>query len=145
MVYTILLKSHSGLRWLLLAFFILALMQLGRKGFSECRFNPKRLALLTLITAHIQLLLGLVLYFSSPKVIFAASSMKDSMLRFYLVEHIGLMVIAIIILTIGYSKTKNRLQEIAGARKAFYYYLVSLILILASIPWPFRSLGAGWF
>jgi len=145
MLYTILLKSHSGLRWLLLAFFILALLQLARKGFSECRFNPKTMVLLTLITAHVQLLIGLALYFISPKVVFAASAMKETVLRFYLVEHISLMVIALIILTIGYSKTKNKLQEIAGARKAFYYYLVSFILILASIPWPFRIAGADWF
>lgn len=145
MFYTILLKSHSGLRWLLLAFFVLTLLQLARTGFSECRFNPKTMALLTLITAHVQLLIGLTLYFISPKVVFAASSMQETALRFYLIEHISLMVIALIVLTIGYSKTKNRLQEIAGARKAFYYYLVSFILILISIPWPFRIAGANWF
>lgn len=145
MLYTILLKSHSGLRWLLLAFFILALVQLARTAFSTCKFNPKTMALLTLITAHVQLLIGLALYYFSPKVVFAASSMKETVLRFYLVEHISLMLIALIVLTIGYSKTKNKLQEIAGAKKAFYYYLVSFILILASIPWPFRIAGAGWF
>lgn len=145
MLYTILLKSHSGLRWLLLAFFILALAQLARTAFSKCKFNPKTLALLTLITAHVQLLIGFVLYFISPKVVFAASSMKETVLRFYLVEHISLMIIALIVLTIGYSKFKNKLQEAVSARKAFYYYLVSFILILVSIPWPFRIAGAGWF
>jgi len=144
MLYTILLKSHSGLRWMLLAFFILAIAQLARTAFSTCKFNPKTLSLLTLITAHVQLLIGLALYFISPKVVFAASSMKETVLRFYLVEHISLMVIALIVLTIGYSKTKNKLQEAAGARKAFYYYLISLILILVSIPWPFRIAVAGW-
>ncbi len=143
MLYTILLKSHSGLRWMLLAFFILAIAQLARTAFSTCKFNPKTLSLLTLITAHVQLLIGLALYFISPKVVFAASSMKETVLRFYLVEHISLMVIALIVLTIGYSKTKNKLQEAAGARKAFYYYLISLILILVSIPWPFRIAVAG--
>lgn len=145
MLYTILLKSHSGLRWVLLAFFLLAIAQLARTAFSTCKFNPKTLSLLTLITAHIQLLIGFVLYFISPKVIFAGASMKETVLRFYLVEHISLMLIAIVVLTIGYSKTKNIIQEAAGARKAFYYYLVSFILILVSIPWPFRIAGAGWF
>ncbi|MDA3944426.1 MAG: cytochrome B [Bacteroidetes bacterium] len=145
MLYTILLKSHSGLRWLLLALFIATLIQLGRKAFSGAAVPAKRLALFTLILAHIQLLLGLSLYFISPKVHFDAAAMSDSILRFYLVEHISLMLLAIIILTIGYSKTKNRLQEISFSKKAFYYYLVSLILILVSIPWPFRIAGAGWF
>ncbi|MDD3638055.1 MAG: hypothetical protein RBR84_10530 [Bacteroidales bacterium] len=145
MLYNILLKSHSGLRWLLLFMFIAALVQLGRKAFGKADINVKKISLYTLILAHIQLLLGLALYFISPKVIFDAAAMKDSILRFYLVEHISLMLIAIIILTIGYSKSKALFALPGGAKKAFYYYFISLILILVSIPWPFRIPVAGWF
>ncbi len=145
MLYTILLKSHSGLRWLLLFMFIATLIQLGRKAFGKADIQVKSISLYTLILTHIQFLIGLVLYFISPKVVFAATSMKDSILRFYLVEHISLMIIAIIILTIGYSKSKQYFSEPKGAKKAFYYYLISLVLILISIPWPFRIPIAGWF
>jgi len=125
--------------------FIAALVQLGRKAFGKADINVKKISLYTLILAHIQLLLGLALYFISPKVIFDAAAMKDSILRFYLVEHISLMLIAIIILTIGYSKSKALFAHPGGAKKAFYYYFISLILILVSIPWPFRIPVAGWF
>lgn len=145
-MYTPLLKSHSGLRWILLILFVTALVMLFRAAYQG-RFS-KKLALtakMTLIFTHIQFLLGLALYFISPKVIFAASSMKVSVSRFYLVEHISLMLIAVILLTIGFSKSKNLLHTQAGAKKMFMYCIISFILIMTSIPWPFRNLGAGWF
>jgi hypothetical protein len=145
-MYFPLLKSHSGLRWVLLAFFISALIMLFRAAFQK-KFSKKTagIAKITLIITHIQFLIGLVLYFTSPKVIFAASSMKSSVLRFYLVEHISLMLIAVILLTIGFSKWKNVIDTQAGAKKMFTFYIISFILMMLSIPWPFRNLGAGWF
>jgi hypothetical protein len=125
--------------------FIAALVQLGRKAFGKADIDVKKISLYTLILAHIQLLIGLALYFTSPKVVFDAVAMKDSILRFYLVEHISLMIVAIIILTIGYTKSKKLFALSGGAKKAFYYYLISLMLILISIPWPFRIPIAGWF
>jgi len=94
---------------------------------------------------HLQLVLGLVLYFISPKVVFDASSMKVSLLRFYLVEHIGLMIIAVILITIGYVKSDRTADEIKKYKHVVVYYSIALVLILASIPWPFRGLGAGWY
>jgi hypothetical protein len=145
-MYIPLLKSHSGLRWILLILFVSALVMLFRAAYQG-KYNKKlaSTAKMTLILTHIQFLLGLVLYFISPKVIFAASSMKVSVFRFYLVEHISLMLIAVILLTIGFSKAKKLLNTQAGAKKMFTYYLISFILIMISIPWPFRNFGAGWF
>ncbi|MDO8899686.1 MAG: hypothetical protein Q7V19_18695 [Bacteroidales bacterium] len=145
-MYIPLLKSHSGLRWILLILFVSALVMLFRAAYQG-KFSKKLVltAKMTLILTHIQLILGLVLYFISPKVMFAASSMKVTVSRFYLVEHISLMLIAVILLTIGFSKAKNLLNTQAGAKKMFTYYLISFILIMISIPWPFRSFGAGWF
>ncbi len=105
----------------------------------------RKSALITLIITHIQLIIGLVLYVISPLVIFNAASMKNHVLRFYLVEHISLMLIAIVLVTLGYSFGKKAVDQTAGARKMFYYYLIGFVLILISIPWPFRNLGAGWF
>lgn len=145
-MYFPLLKSHSGLRWVLLGFFISALIMLFRAAYQG-KFSKRtaNTAKFTLILTHIQFLIGLVLYFISPKVIFAASSMKSTVLRFYLVEHISLMLIAVILLTIGFSKWKKAVDTQAGAKKMFTYYIISFILIMISIPWPFRNLGAGWF
>jgi membrane protein DedA with SNARE-associated domain len=94
--------------------------------------------------AHIQLIIGLVLYFTSPKVVFEASSMSSPLLRFFLVEHISLMIIAIILITVGYAKSKRITDIRKKNRTIVIYYAISLVLILAAIPWPFRNLGAGW-
>lgn len=145
MLYHILLRSHSGLRWVFLLLMLLSLYYLAQNAFSAREKNIRKLNLFTMIMAHIQLLLGFSLYFTSPKVVFAASSMKDTVLRFFLVEHISLMLIAIALITIGYVKTKTISQTVSGAKKAFIYYLISFILILLSIPWPFRIPGADWF
>lgn len=145
-MYLPLLKSHSGLRWIFLLLFILALVYLYQSAFRG-KDNKKAILFsrLTLIVGHIQLLIGLVLYFISPKVIFMASSMKETLTRFYLVEHISLMFIAVILMTIAFSKNKNFVAYGSKGKKLFYLYSISLMLIIISIPWPFRNLGAGWF
>jgi uncharacterized protein YacL len=147
MLYTILKHSHSGLRWLLILLFIFALIGLFRVAFRGkiCYATTRKVALATLILAHIQLIIGLILYFISPLVIFSGESMSNKVLRFYLVEHISLMLIAIVLVTIGYSQAKKISDEVRGFRKLFTYYLIAFILILVSIPWPFRELGAAWF
>jgi uncharacterized protein YacL len=147
MLYNILNHSHSGLRWILILVFIFTLFGLYRVAFAnkKCYSAVRRLGLITLITVHIQLVIGLILYFISPLVIFSSTSMKNAVLRFYLVEHISLMVIAIVLITIGYSLSKKAEDNIRGFRKQFWYYLIGFLLIIISIPWPFRNLGAAWF
>ncbi len=144
-MYTPLLKSHSGLRWLILAGFIGTLYTVWKAPKSNSSAASVRsLALFTLITTHIQFLLGLLLYFISPKVIFKASAMSDSIQRFFLVEHISLMLAAIILLTIGYVKWKKKADNKA-LKALFRNYLIAFILILIAIPWPFRIAGSHWF
>lgn len=146
-IYPILVHIHSGLRWLVLLFIIAAIVNAGLKltrksssNCNDCAFNR-----LALIFMHLQLVLGLVLYFISPKVVFDATSMKDSLLRFFLVEHIGLMIIAVILITIGYVKSDRAVDELKKQKQVLVYFSIALLLILVSIPWPFRELGAGWF
>ena len=71
--------------------------------------------------------------------------MKDDLLRFYTIEHVLLMVVAIALITVGYSKSKKSATDANKFGAVARFYLVGLILILGSIPWPFRDLGAGWF
>jgi len=145
-MYTALLKSHSGLRWLLLFSFISSIIILFRASKKGTGFKAvKPYVLITLILTHVQFILGLVLYFTSPKVIFAATAMKDSVQRFFLVEHISLMLLAIVLVTIGYSKWKKAINQQKAMKKLFNYYLIALILILVSMPWPFRIAGSAWF
>ena len=137
------IHAHSGLRWVVLFLLIAAIITAynnNKKGVPYSK-DANKLGLFTLIFTHIQLLLGLALYFTSPYVKFEGGIMKDSLLRFYTVEHILMMVIAITFITIGYSKTKKT----RNWKKQFTFYLLGLIVILLAIPWPFRGLNAGWF
>lgn len=141
--YNILVSAHSGLRWLVLLFLILAIFQtFSRRGkFGDIK--ETKAVLLGMVFTHIQLLVGLILYFISPKVQFGSGTMSSSVLRFYTVEHILLMVVAVILITMGYSRSKRAPKPF---NVAFNFYLIALVLILIGIPWPFReSLGAGWF
>lgn len=144
-MYSMLVHAHSGLRWLLLIFLVLAIVGAWSKWSKKEAYPSGKMPLLAFIFTHIQLLLGLALYATSPKVQFASGVMKDSLLRFFTVEHLSLMLIAIILITLGYTKAKKQAPEAQGHKTIFTYYLIALILILVSIPWPFRSLGAGWF
>ncbi len=146
-LYNILIHTHSGFRWVALILMIIAITEAIRKNRSNWSTGTPGLFfhLPAMIIIHLQLVIGLVLYFISPKVIFAASAMKDSVLRFYLVEHIALMLIAIVLITVGYVKSKKVAGTIRMFKPVIVYYLIGLALILVSIPWPFRGLGAGWF
>jgi membrane protein DedA with SNARE-associated domain len=116
---------------------------------SRRSFQPgdKRLALFTLIFSHVQLLIGFLLYLVSPAVQQAlpdmAAAMKDKYLRFWSVEHISVMLIAIIIITVGYSLAKRAANDSERFRKLFIFFAISLFLILVSIPWPFTATGTG--
>lgn len=141
-MYNILLHAHSGLRWLVLIALIVALFQTYTRRGTTGNIMETKSVLITFILTHIQLLVGLILYFISPKVMFGANTMSNSMLRFFTVEHFAGMIIAIVLITMGYTKAKK--AELPF-NKAFNYYIAAFILILISIPWPFRELGAGWF
>lgn len=146
-MYEGLLHAHSGLRWIVLILLIWALFKsvtgwLGKKDYQK---GDRLSALLALIFNHIQLLIGLVLYFISPRVSFESGVMGNSVLRFYTVEHISMMIIAIALITVGFSTAKRMSDAVAKHKRVAITYGIGLLIILASIPWPFRGLGAGWF
>lgn len=146
-MYNGLLHAHSGFRWLVLIFLIWALFQ-AITGFSSKRAYKKsdRLsALLGMIFCHIQMLIGLILYFISPKVAFTSGTMENDMLRFFTMEHIVMMAIGIALITIGFRSAKELTDDVAKHKKILIFYSIGLLIILAGIPWPFRELGAGWF
>lgn len=147
-VLNILVHAHSGWRWVVLILLLAAIgvAYSGWKGKKEFTAGHKKLMLFTLIAFHLQWTFGLVLYFISPKVQFVAGMMKVTMLRFYAIEHIFGMTIAMILITIGYSKAKKINESDKKFKKYFVFFLISLLIILATIPWPFRTaLMAKWF
>lgn len=148
-----LLHFHSLLRWVLLILLIVVVIKAvrGRSGGLQFLKGDKKLSLFTMITAHLQLILGGFLYAVSPTVQNAISNMgaamKDGNARFWAVEHITLMIFAIALLTYGHIKCK----KVSGDQEKFkvqaLYFTLGLVLILISIPWPFREvgMGRGWF
>ena len=72
--------------------------------------------------------------------------MKDALYRFFTVEHSLMMTIAMVLITIGHAKSKKKENDTAKFKTIAVFYTIALVLILAAIPWPFRTaLGAGWF
>ncbi|MBN1597109.1 MAG: hypothetical protein JW894_02350 [Bacteroidales bacterium] len=146
MGYLILKHVHSGLRWIVLLSLITAVLITfyGYHKKKEFKDIHRIYSSLVLIFSHIQALLGLILYFVSDKVVFSMNSMKTPMLRFFLLEHIILMLIAVILITVGYIKAKNNNDDSARFRKIFIYYLIGLIIIILAIPWPWQQFSAAW-
>ena len=147
-MYQFLEKFHSGMRWIVLIMLVLAIVNALLKMRSKSAFGPtdKKWGLFALISTHIQFLVGLVLYFISPWVQFGANTMKETAIRFYTVEHITIMILAIVLITVGYSKSKRQTEDHKKFKTLFTFFVIGLLLILAGIPWPFReALGAGWY
>lgn len=142
-MYQGLLHSHSGLRWIVLILIIITVINAitVMNGSKVLSARDKKMSLFALIATHLQAVLGIALYFMSPKVQFSENTMSNGMLRFFTMEHTLMMLIAIILVTIGNSMAKK-----GNAKRVFWYYLIALLVILAAIPWPFRTeLGGGWF
>jgi uncharacterized membrane protein YiaA len=142
-----LIHAHSGLRWVVLGLLIVATFKALMKWRSNAPFTEgdRKLNLFTMISAHVQLLLGIVLFFTSSKVRLSDLDMKDPIGRFFTMEHSVMMLLAIAMITIGYSKSKKAIEDSKKFKAAFTYFLIGLLVLLAGIPWPFRNLGAAWF
>lgn len=144
--------THSFLRWAVLFLLVISLLKAfqgkSRKGsFIEA---DGKMFILTMIITHVQILIGLGLYFMSDRVKAAMTidggMMKDTVSRFWGMEHAFGMIVAVILLTIGYSKSKKITDSSKRYGKIAIFYLVALLIILISIPWPFRNVGiSGWF
>jgi uncharacterized membrane protein len=149
-----LLGLHSLLRWLILFLLIVNIFRsyIGTEG-SPYTNKDKSWNLRLLIVAHINILIGLYEYFFSPrhgllaylKVNSFKEIMQDSEMRFWAVEHITGMIIAIVIITISRSFAKKDMEGIKKHKKLGLFYIIALLIILLSIPWPFRFEDVPWF
>ena len=142
----ILKHAHSGLRWLFLLIIIFAIVNAFKKWKSEESFGTKDklIGVLAIALTHTQALIGFILYFGQGRYK-GFSDMGDRVLRFYAVEHLFGMLLAVVLITIGYSRVKKATKDKAKFRKTFVWFSIALILILISIPWPFIIEGAGLF
>lgn len=138
-MYTGLLHSHSWLAYLLLAGLLITIIN-SLLGYSKKRpFEEKdrKIALLGLIPAHLQGLIGIVLYFVSPNGVaaFSGNAMKDSVTRLYILEHPLTMIIALVLITVGYVRAKKLKDSNKRFSSLYIFYGISLLLVLIRIPW----------
>jgi len=139
---------HSLLRWILL---ILMFISVSKAMFSSAgRFFEKdrKMALFIMIIAHVQLILGFGLYFmKNYHLNWSDIGSLSSYLRFFTMEHLMGMLLAIALITIGYGKVKRGDSDAAKFKAVKVFFGLALTIILVSIPWPFREgfEALGWF
>lgn len=133
--YSIFRHLHSGFRYIIFVLLIAAIIQsllgwINRKPYTELN---RKINLFTLISAHTQLLIGIVLFFLSPNVQFNSDTMKNDTTRYFTVEHWVMMLIAIILITIGYSKSKKIVMPESKHRTVAIFYLIAFFIIIGAI------------
>jgi len=139
-MYNILKEAHSGVAYLVILLLLIASVNAITGLISKRNFSgtDRKIGLFTLIFSHIQLLIGLVLYFfyvTQPSFPGFGAAMKNSGLRLFVVEHPLVNIIAIVLITIGWSKHKKLAEGNAKFKPFAIFYTIGLILLLSRIPW----------
>lgn len=134
-MYTGLLHTHSSLRYIVLLLLVIVVAKsmvglISKKPFEKA---DEKLTLWLMIATHTQLLVGLILYFVSPFVQFGASTMKDSITRYWTVEHSFIMLIAIVFITLARTSTKKLTDSKAKHKRVFIMTSIALVLIVVGI------------
>lgn len=149
-MYQVLLFLHNLLRWVILLLAIIAIIKaysgmMNRKPFGR---SDKQIGLFLMISAHTIFLIGLYQWIFGPLGLQSIQNsgmavvMKDKVLRYWAVEHITGMLIAIVLITIGRSISKKNVSDRTKHKKTFWYYLIAVLIILITAPWPYRA-GIG--
>lgn len=141
-MYSFFRELHSGFRFIVLVLVLIAIIQslvgwLGKKPYTDAN---RKINLFAMISAHTQLLIGLILYFISPLVQFTSDTMKNPDLRYWAVEHVGMMVFAIVLITVGHSRSKKAALPEAKHRSIAIYYILAVVVIVAAIAQSHKPL-----
>ncbi|OOV16982.1 hypothetical protein [Flavobacterium sp. LM4] len=136
-MYHFIQKLHSGWAYLALLLLLVAVVNaiLGFTSKKEFTARDRKIALFALIGTHTQLLIGLILYFVSPLGKDSLGQMSNAALRLTSLEHPLINIIAIILITIGWSKHKKLINSEAKFKTFSIFYGIGLLLILTRIPW----------
>ena len=136
-MYEIIKSAHSGWAYLVLIALLIAVVIsfLGMNSKKEFTPNDRKFALLGLIATHLQLVIGLILYFVSPLGLASLGQMSDKALRLTSLEHPFVNLLAIILITAGWSKHKKAAESHTKFKSITIFYGIGLLLILSRIPW----------
>jgi hypothetical protein len=139
-MYTGLQHLHSGVAYLVLLALALVIIYalIGSLGGREFTEKDRKIAMIAFILSHIQLLVGLILYFVSPlgfSLLTGGGAMSDSAARLTALEHPLINIVAIAVISIGYIRAKKLEASRAKFRSIYMMYAVGFVLILSRIPW----------
>lgn len=136
-MYVFIQKFHSGWAYIALLLLVIAVVNafIGLASKKEFTAKDRKIAIFGLIGTHTQLLIGLILYFVSPLGFTSLGQMSDKMLRLTSLEHPLINLIAITLITIGWSKHKKLTTSESKFKTFSIFYGLGLVLILSRIPW----------
>ncbi len=135
-MYVGLLHSHSFLRYIVLLLLIVVIARSFNGWQSQKPFTKAddKLSLFLLISTHVQFLLGLLLYFTSSWVQFSGAAMKaEKMIRYWTVEHVTMMLIAVVLITVARSTQKKLSPDSARHKRLFILNTAALLIIVVAI------------
>lgn len=134
-MYTGILHTHSVLRYFILILLVVVIIQslLGLVNKKPYTKMDNRVGLFLFICTHTQLLIGLILYFVSPVVMFSGEAMKERMTRYWLVEHNTAMLIAIVLITLARTTSKKMAVDQDKHKRMFIFNTIALAIILVTI------------
>ena len=142
-MYATLLLLHSLLRWAVLLTGLLAVARAfsGWRSRRPWTLHDERIGFWFITSLDLQFLLGLLLYVALSPLTRAAfqdfgAAMRDNVLRFWAVEHVFGMVLAIALAHVGRSRVHKTGDDGRRHKLSLIFFTLALILILGSIPWP---------
>ena len=139
-MYDFILKAHSGWAYIALIMLVIAVVNslIGLSAKNPFTVKDRRISMFALLSAHIQFVFGLILYFVSPnglqKIQAVGMGGMTSVDRLLALEHPAINLIAIILITVGWSKHKRAADE-SKFKKISIFYSLGLALLLSRIPW----------
>lgn len=145
-MYQTLLFYHSIIRWFVLISLIYAIYSAYKGLKSKTTFSKSDNAIRhwTATIAHIQLVIGIILYSQSPVIKYYWPHFKETIqnieLTFFGLIHIILMLISIIVITIGSALSKRKNTDSEKFKTILIYFSIALLIIFIAIPWPFSPL-----
>ncbi len=142
-MYVFLVSLHSICRWLILVTLLYAIGRAysGYKSQRDCSDYDDQVRKWTVRIAHIQLIIGMILYIKSPLISYfwknTDTSLQHIEIAFYGFLHPLLMLVAVVMITIGSSLAKRKEESTAKYRTLLFWFSVALLIIFLAIPWPF--------
>lgn len=145
-MYSTILQLHSYWAYATLALILITVVNsfIGRSSGRDFSVFDRKIAMYALIASHIQLIFGIILLIVSPYMTMLMEQgmgevMKNSLARQMVVEHPLINIIAIVFITMGWSRHKKKTTDVAKFGSISIFYLIGMLFILSRIPW------SNWF